>query len=215
MRPEQVTVVEPGVDEQFSPSGQKSDHPLVVAVGRLVPYKRFDLLIDSLVELRRRQPNLQAVIAGEGSERERLEALVRDHGAEGWLRLPGRLDDDGLIELYRRAWLLLSSSAYEGWGMTITEAAACGTPAIASPISGHMDSVIDGVSGYLAQPGPAMEDVIEKVLASPLLRRRLERGALQRAQKLTWEHTAVEIMKVLARDALRRSDGALDASDLL
>ena len=59
------------------PRGPKAPTPLVVAVGRLVPYKRFDLLIDVLARVKARHPDLQAVVAGEGSERPRLEALVR------------------------------------------------------------------------------------------------------------------------------------------
>ena len=46
------------------------------------------------------------------------------------MRLAGHVHEDALIDLYRRAWVLVSASAREGWGMTITEAAACGTPAV-------------------------------------------------------------------------------------
>ncbi len=61
-----------------------------------------------------------------------------------WISLPGRVDDATLLDLYRRAWVVASTSAHEGWGMTITEAAACGTPAVATRIAGHADAVVDG-----------------------------------------------------------------------
>jgi len=139
------------------------------------------------------------VIAGEGNERNSLESLVREHGAGGWLSLPGRVDDAQLVDLYQRAWVVASASAYEGWGLTITEAAACGTPAVASPISGHLDAVLDGVSGFLAEPGGQMVDSLDAILSNDLLRHRLHAGALDYASGLTWERTAVESMRVLAR----------------
>ncbi|HVA74551.1 MAG TPA: glycosyltransferase family 4 protein [Acidimicrobiales bacterium] len=195
----QVTVVRPGVDERFRPARRRDRDPLIVAVGRLVPYKRFDRLIEVLVKLRERHPSLQAVIAGEGSERQALEALASAHGATGWLSIPGRIGDAELVELYQRAWVVASASAYEGWGLTLTEAAACGTPAVASPISGHVDAVLDGRSGFLAEPGDPMVDALDWIISNDLLRRRLHAGALDYASKLTWDRTALESMRVLAR----------------
>jgi glycosyltransferase involved in cell wall biosynthesis len=200
-QPEQVSVVAPGVDDRYQPGRSHTPAPLVVAVGRLVRYKRFDLLIDTLVRVREQIPDLQAVIAGEGDERPALEELIAHHGAEDWIVMPGRVDDDTLVDLYQRAWLLLSTSAFEGWGLTISEAAACGTPAIVSPISGHVDALAHGSTGYLAQPGPEMAECVARVLGQPLLMRRLRRAALTRAQSLTWDRTALETLRVLAIEA--------------
>lgn len=199
--PAQVHVVEPGVDESFRPSAERSEHPLVVSVGRLVPYKRFDRLVEVLVGLRRRHPGLRAVIAGEGQERSALESLIRTHDASSWLSLSGRISDEDLIKLYQRAWVLASTSAYEGWGLTITEAAACGTPAVASPIAGHSDAVEDGVTGFLAEPGGDMEARIDALLSDPLLRRRMQKASRRRAERLTWDRVALDTMRVLADQA--------------
>jgi glycosyltransferase involved in cell wall biosynthesis len=199
--PSRVHVVAPGVDEAFCPGPGRHERPLVVAVGRLVPYKRFDRLIDVLVRLRSAHPGLEAVIAGEGQERGPLEEQVRRCGAQAWISLPGRIDDEQLVELYQRAWVLASTSAYEGWGLTISEAAACGTPAVASPIAGHSDAIEDGVTGFLAQPGAEMEARIGSLLSNPLLRRRMQRAAHRRAATLTWDRTALETMRLLAAQA--------------
>jgi glycosyltransferase involved in cell wall biosynthesis len=199
--PSRVEVVPPGVDRRFCPGGIREKTPLFVAVGRLVSYKRFDLLVDVLVRVRARHPALHAVIAGEGAERPRLEALVAAHGAEHWLHLPGHVGDDDVLALYRRAWAVLSTSAYEGWGLTITEAAACGTPAIASRIDGHRDAVVDGVSGLLTDPGPEMEAAINMLITNQLVRRRLQVGARERVRSLTWDRTAFATLQALAADA--------------
>ena len=198
-----VSVVPPGIDPMFTAAGEKSDTPLVVAVGRLTPVKRFHLLIDALVRAKEAHPALEAVIVGEGYERPALEALVADAGATGWLRLPGRLSDDELVALYRRAWLLAASSAREGWGMTITEAAACGTPAVVTRISGHADAVIDGSTGVLVEPGD-LAPAIDRLLRDDAERRRLAKAAHEHARRLTWEATAVGTLRVLADDAIRR-----------
>ena len=119
------------------PGGHRSPKPLVVAVGRFVPVKRFDALLRALAEVKAEHPDLEAVIIGEGYERPALEALRAELGAAEWIRLPGHVSDDELVDWYRRAWVVAGSSQREGWGMTLTEAAACGTPAVATDIAGH------------------------------------------------------------------------------
>lgn len=202
-RPELIHVAAPGVDARFSPGGERSPVPFVLGVGRLMPQKRFDLLVDLLVELRGHHPTLEAVIAGEGPERAGLEARIDRVDGE-WLRLVGRVGDDELVELYRRAWVVASASSVEGWNMTLTEAAACGTPAVATRIPGHLDAVVDGESGFLAEGGPELLGRLDEVLADPALRERLGRRAAEHAEGLSWEASARAVFEVLAADAGRR-----------
>ena len=199
-----VHVVPPGIDPRFTPGGVRSDRPLVVAVGRLVPVKRFEVLIPILVELKRRVPDLEAVIVGEGYRREDLEAMVAEAGAQEWLTLPGRIGDDALVDLYRRAWVLASVSSGEGWGMTITEAAACATPAVATRITGHVDAIVEGTTGLLGDGPDEVTDALERVLRDPDLRRRLSDAAQRHAERFTWDATALGTLSVLAADAVRR-----------
>jgi glycosyltransferase involved in cell wall biosynthesis len=198
-----VHVVPPGVDARFSPGGAKSDVPLVLAVGRLVPVKQFPMLIEVLAACRARHPTLRAVIVGEGYERERLESLRDQLGADDWIELPGWLPDDELLALYRRAWVVASASAHEGWGMTITEAAACGTPAVATRIAGHQDAVLDDETGFLASGPSELRAALQLVLADDERRARMGAAALERARHLTWGATARGTLEVLARDAAR------------
>lgn len=203
-RDQLVHVVPPGIDPQFSPGGAKSPTPLVVAAGRLVPVKRFELLIDALVANKAVHPSLEAVIVGEGYCRDQLETRIHEAGAERWIHLPGHLSDEELIDLYRRAWLLASASAREGWGMTITEAAACGTPAVATRIAGHLDAVDDGRSGLLADGPDELRDAIGRVLADATLRDRLTVGAREHASRFRWAATARGTLEVLAAEAMLR-----------
>lgn len=208
LHPDQVTVVPPGVDARFGPGGRLDADPLVVAVGRLVPVKRFDKVVAALADVRTRHPRLQAVIVGEGYERPRLQAQVQRLGASTWLTLPGRLGDAELVELYRRSWALVSMSQREGWGMTITEAAACGTPAVVSRIAGHVDAVEDGRTGVLVDDSRGLVAAVSELLADPVRRERLSRGARERARRLTWDATAAATLQVLVDEVAvaRRSD---------
>ncbi len=88
--------------------------------------------------------------------------------------------------------------------MTITEAAACGTPAVATRIAGHEDAVIDGESGLLATSVPELVEASESILANPMLRRRLSQGALRRTERMTWERTAEVALQTLAAQVTRR-----------
>ena len=203
-RPERITVVPPGIDATFSPGGSRAEAPLVVAVGRLVPVKRFHALIDALAAVRQRQPALRAVIVGEGYEREALEAQVHELGADDWISLPGRIGAAALVDLYRSAWVVASASAHEGWGMTITEAAACGTPSVATRIAGHTDAIVHERTGLLVDDPIEMGSAIERVISDDALRASLSAGALAHATRFTWGATARGTLEVLANEALRR-----------
>ncbi len=198
-----IGVIPPGIDPKFRPGPAKSTTPLVVAVGRLMPAKHFDELIRQLAPLRERLPGFELVIVGEGAERPRLESEIRRLGAGDFVHLLGRISDENLIALYQRAWLLTAASEAEGWGMTITEAAACGTPAVVTDIGGHRDAVVAGVSGELSAL-TTLGQVVEAVLSDSDRLARLTRGALDHATRFTWETTALATYRELADDAARR-----------
>jgi glycosyltransferase involved in cell wall biosynthesis len=204
---DRISVVESGVGNLFAPGGSKSPTPLVLSVARFMPQKRVPLLVEILAELRRRNPTLEAVLVGDGPERPEVESRIRELGCADWLHLAGRVDGDHLLDLYRRAWVLASASSAEGWGLTITEAAACGTPSVVSRIPGHEDAVLEGVSGFLAADSGVFVDRLDAVINDDGLRARLTQGAFDRVQVLQWPQTASRLLRVLADEALvhRRS----------
>jgi glycosyltransferase involved in cell wall biosynthesis len=192
-----VHVVPPGIDGRFHPGHEKTAEPSILAVGRLMPSKAFDELIDLVHRVRDRVP-ARLTIVGEGYDRDDLERRISVLGAEEWCELVGRVDDNELLRRYRQTWIVASTSRSEGWGMTLTEAAACGTPAVATRIPGHIDAVVDGVGGILVDSSDEFVSAVERVLVDHDLRRRLRDGALRRAADLTWDRTAYDTLKVLA-----------------
>ena len=201
---DRVTVVPPGIEARFSPGIDRSPVPEILAVGRLVPVKQFDRLMRVVAPLREQHPDLQLRIVGEGYEREALEQLRTSMGAEGWIHFAGRVSDDDLLKAYRSAWIVASSSAREGWGMTLTEAAACGTPCVATDIAGHRDATVHGVAGLLVDSDSAFTAALDTLLGDVQYRETLGRGALQHASNLTWDHTALRTFEALDRAVSQR-----------
>jgi len=88
--------------------------------------------------------------------------------------------------------------------MTVTEAAACGTPAVATRIAGHSDAVAEGQSGLLADSPEELVAALDRVLTDGGLRARLSIGAIEHAERFTWAATARGTLEVLAAESLRR-----------
>lgn len=202
-RAERVVAVNNGVEASFVPGGVKADVPTIVSVGRLAPVKRQDELLTAAAVARQRVPGLQVVLVGDGPLRPALEAWVRQHDAAGWVTLAGHRTREELVALYQQAWVVASASLAEGWGLTMTEAAACGTPAVATDISGHRSSVVDGVTGVLA-PLDRLGDALADVLTHHEWRAQMAAAALARARTLTWDASALGILRCLHGQVLNR-----------
>ena len=194
-RQDRVVAVPNGTDPRFSPGGSKTSHPSIVVVARLAPVKRVEMVIAAAAEAREQIPELTLTIVGDGPDRKGLDTLVADLDAE-WVEFKGRVAPDDLVDLYRRSWIVASGSLAEGWGLSLTEAAGCGTPSVATDIRGHRSSVVAGVTGLLVQPAELGQAFV-KVLTDDQLRQRLADAALTRVRTLTWDASALGIIRVL------------------
>ncbi|MCZ7531359.1 MAG: glycosyltransferase [Acidimicrobiia bacterium] len=141
-----------------------------------------------------------------GPLRADLEAQARRLGGGEWIEFLGRVSNDDLVNRYRAAWLVASTSVREGWGLTLTEGAACGTPGVATRIPGHVDAVVDGSTGLLATGTQELADAMVRVLTDDELRARLTEGALARAPRLTWPQSALGTLQVVADEVAAHPD---------
>ena len=205
-KPDKVHVVNPGVDAAFcvDESVSRTVNPSMVAVGRLAPVKRFNVLIDTVVRLQKRIPNLTLTIVGDGPDREALRTQIAANDAASFITLAGRLDHGDLIDLYRRTWLLTGTSLAEGWGMTITEAGACGTPSVVIDNAGHRDATVNGVTGIVSPTFDRFEEDLFGALTDQPLRARLSAGAVDRSHVLRWHNTAASTLGHLLDEVVRR-----------
>jgi len=192
---ERIRVIHPGVDaEAFSPdpAGHRTSPPSFLYIGRLKRYKGLDLAIRALAIARRDRPELSLDIAGSGDDRGRLERLVADLGQTGAVRFRGFVTEAEKLTLLRSTWANVFPSPKEGWGITVVEAAACGTPSLASDSPGLRDSVRAGKTGYLVPHGDAavLAARMLELASDPALVARMGQAGRRFAESLTWEHAA-------------------------
>ena len=193
-----LTVIPPGVHERFTPdAARRADHPHVVVVGRLAPVKRQRLALAAIAEARRMVPDLTVELVGDGPDRAIVDAWITQHDAGDWVERRGRVGDDDLVEAYRRAWLVVSASHAEGWGMSLTEGGACGTPCVATDIAGHRGSCIDGETGVLVADVADLGAEIVALLLDDGRRRKMGAAAIDHAQGLSWTAVAVRQLDLL------------------
>jgi glycosyltransferase involved in cell wall biosynthesis len=191
-----LVVVEPGVADDFVP-GPRAPTPLVVVVGRMMPQKHMDTAVDVLARVHARRPDLRATFIGDGPERSTIVDRIETHGGGDWIELAGAVDDDAKIFSYQQAWLVLSCSRKEGWGMTITEGGACGTPAVVTDITGHREATVDGETGLLADDEDSMVQAIIELLDDDDRREAMGEQARTHAAHYRWDQAASRILAEL------------------
>lgn len=172
--------------------------PMFLSLGRLVPHKRIDLLLD-LWERVRPETGGILVIAGDGPERARLSAR-----ASSGVSFTGPVSESQKNELLGRAWLLVHAALHEGWGSVIMEAAAAGTPTVGFDVPGVRDSVRSGVTGVVATTEDDFRRAWIGLARDETYRERLGRDAHAWAAEHTW-HRAVREFLAVAQQALDRT----------
>ena len=190
-----VEVVPVGLSADFEPGKHKATVPTVINVGRLVPVKRTNDLIRAFVEVHRRVPEAVLDIVGDGYLGGDLRDLVTQLGATDYIQFRGHLERNNLISAYQSAWLLASFSEREGWGMTISEAAACGTPSVVSDVMGHRDAV--GHHGVLCKTPENLSNELIRLLTDDPARSELETACRVAASQLSWDATATKLLGLL------------------
>lgn len=191
----QIRVVENGVDLDHyrpEPTEPRLPRPTVLYLGRLKRYKRVDLVIRAFARVVQQQPDAQLIIGGTGDHAPALQALIAELGLSGNARLTGYVSEEEKLRLMRGAWVHTLTSPKEGWGIANLEAAACGTPTVASDSPGLRDSVRDGVTGYLVphEDVDALADRLARILRDPSERDRLGAAARSFAEGFTWDRAA-------------------------
>jgi len=192
---ERVVVIHPGVDARRyapDPATPRAARPTFLYLGRLKRYKGVEFAIRAALAARKVRPDITLDICGQGDDRPRLERLAVELGLGDAVRFLGFVSEEEKQRLLRRAWAVVFPSPKEGWGITNVEAAACGTPALASDSPGLRESVQNRVTGYLVPHGDwrALADRMLALAADPALVERLGRAARAFAEGLSWDSAA-------------------------
>jgi glycosyltransferase involved in cell wall biosynthesis len=170
----------------------------LVAVGRLVPSKRFDHAIRALAAVRARIPGATLTLIGDGPEQAALKRIANEFGVGDAIRFLGRVTEDEKRDALAEGDIVVACSVREGWGLTVTEAARVGTPAVAYDVAGLRDSIVDGRTGVLTAPSPpALAGAIVALVGDSRRYAELRHTAWERAARLSWDGTAASFMRAL------------------
>jgi glycosyltransferase involved in cell wall biosynthesis len=187
--------IDPGDDTTRTP---RSEEPLFLSLGRLVPHKRVEMVLD-MWEKVRPVTGGTLVIVGEGPERPRLERLA---GPD--VEFTGFVTEAERQAWLDRAWFLVHTTMHEGWGMTVMEGAVRGAPSIALDVVGLRDSIVPDRTGVLAgSTDDFVEAWIDLARDTPRLDR-YSRAAREWAAEHTWDRT-VDTVAELVDAAIGRS----------
>ena len=158
----------------------------IFMVSRLTPLKRADLLIDALATEEGR--GIRAVIAGEGEDRARLEALISHHELQDRVRLVGRLDEGGLLEHLANCRAVCFPPQQEDYGFVTVEAFASRKAVVTCRDSGGPPELVaDGVSGFVCDPAPAsLAAALRALMDDGALAERMGHAAHARGAELNW-----------------------------
>lgn len=191
---EHITVIYCGIDtKHFTPQPEvRAPQPTFSYLGRLKRYKRVDLILRGFRELD--MANARLEIAGAGDDRRRLEELTASLDLSQQVTFLGRISEEDKLHLLRHSWALVFTSPKEGWGITNLEAAACGTPVVASNSPGIRESVRDGETGFLVPHGDvsALAGAMRRLAQRPSDVTTLGVKAREFALGFTWERAASE-----------------------
>ncbi|MFD6666511.1 glycosyltransferase family 4 protein [Micromonospora chalcea] len=182
----------------------RADRPRVVCVGRVTRHKRVDLVIDAVARLRAERPDLRLDIVGGGPDVESVRRLVDERGLNDMVTVHGHLPAAERDALLAAAWLHVSASWGEGWGLVVVEAAAAGLPTVAFDVDGLRDAVRPGRTGWLVDEGedPAQNlaaglDRALDCLATPGERDRTAAECRRWSGSFRWTDTGRRVRAVL------------------
>lgn len=204
---EKITVVYEAAASHFQPASphtvnqvrREYDLPerFLLTVGTIEPRKNLRRLLEALSHLRQDDPNLHLVVVGtRGWLYEDFFRRIEELGLEDAVYLPGYVLDADLPAIYSAATVLVMASVYEGFGLPVLEAMACGTPVVSSNASSLPEIGGEAARYFDPRSVDEMTDTLRQVLADEELRAAMREAGLIQAAKFSWKRAACETMAV-------------------
>ncbi len=206
---DRIEVIYPGKDERFTPGrsalGGKYGIPgkYFLYIGTIEPRKNIETIIDAFAKVKRESalPHSLVIAGGKGWYYDSVFRNARVSGVEDSIIFPGYIPEEDLPSLYRNAEAFVFPSLYEGFGLPVLEAMACGCPVIASNTSsipeaaGDAAILIDPLDTY------SIAASMKKVASDPGLREQLVNKGLERSRRFSWDNAAKKTLAALKNAA--------------
>ncbi len=192
---------------------ERTEHPSIVCVGRLVPHKRIEMIVEAFPTVLAEHPDAELTIVGRGIAAAGLRALADRVCPAGRIIFRDDLDDEQRDRLMATSWITVNASQGEGWGLSVIEANAVGVPALAYRRPGLRDSIVDGETGWLIEDDVDLGEAISRALTEvgDLGRaHQLAQHARQWAGQFTWASMTERVRAVIAAESARLARGEAD-----
>jgi glycosyltransferase XagB len=197
-----IQIIPNGVAGSLFVDYPKTDNPSFIYLGRLKDYKNIDVAIKAFAKVVAIKKNAIFSVVGSGESYHRLKKLVTDLNIENSVTFYGRVSEQEKAKLLARSWAAIQPSQMEGWGITVIEANAAGTPVIASQVNGLQDSVINGLTGLLVPAGNVTQfaNAMMRIAEDDALRVNLSTEALSWAKNFDWNKSAEIFYNLIGRN---------------
>ncbi|MCS7231648.1 MAG: glycosyltransferase family 4 protein [Elusimicrobiota bacterium] len=214
INPDRISVVYNGVDEKYFEEKEKNikliekykleDKKLLLFVGSLIPRKNLFFLIDVFEKVLKKIPDVVLVVCGKGYQKENYEFLLKKYVEQKNLNqnviFTGKISEEEKLDFYNLCDIFVFPSLLEGFGLVVAEAMACGKPVVVSNVSSLPELVIDGVTGFLANPKD-IDDFVGKIIML-LKNKELKRDIGEKAKKYAienfkWSKSAERTIEIL------------------
>ena len=195
-----IRIVHNGTAPPLPTDRGRAAHPTLLVLGRVVPHKRVELVLEAAAVLRQEIPDLQVHVVGEGywlpAVQETLDRLKLDDTVV----LHGRVDEQTKADLLARSWINVVPSIKEGWGLSVVEAGTHGTPSVAFRAAGGLaESILDGSTGLLLDDLDDLVPALRGLLTDRARCAALGEQARAYASGFSWQTSAAEFSAVLDR----------------
>jgi glycosyltransferase involved in cell wall biosynthesis len=196
-----IKIIYNGVTVERLKTTEKNPYPTLVWIGRMKRYKRIEHVLMSYKIVEKRIPASRLFVIGDGDYYSAIKNLAGKLNLHNVV-FTGKINETEKNTLISQAWALVNTSAVEGWGNTVIEGAAYGTPTIAYYVEGLKDSIQNGKTGILVENGNivALANAIIDLLEDDTLRYNLSKKSLENSKKYDWETTVSEFENVLKRE---------------
>jgi glycosyltransferase involved in cell wall biosynthesis len=191
-----ISVIYNGIDPNCSNPKIKTRNPSICYVGRIKAYKRLDVLLKLVKQLN--MDNLHVYIAGDGDALPHLKELTKQLGLKN-VKFFGHVSDEEKIKILQRSWVFVTPSEKEGWGITVIESNACGTPAVAFDVLGLKDSIVNGKTGFLVNNEPELKEKVLNMLSDTILRSKMSAAAFEWSKNFSWDKSAEEFIEAIKK----------------
>lgn len=170
----------------------------ITTVGSLIPRKKVDITINVFSNLIKKHPNLKLNIVGIGSEKEKLDEIVKTLKLENNVEFKGQITNQEVLDLMNKSYIFILPSVAEGFGIVYAEAMKAGCITIGTKNEGIDGFIINGENGFLVNPDKKeITELIEEIYENKYNVENIRRNAYKAVENLTWEQNAKGYLKLI------------------